>query len=78
MENKDNEPGTEGHQHRKPQLPSNKQNWENKDLPSLVFPSILLVLWFRFLTPNLPFLEITSRPPLCFIFRSRDAEKLNM
>ena len=30
---KDTRPGTEGHQGKKPQVPSKGQNWENKDSP---------------------------------------------
>ena len=35
-QSKDNGPGTEGHQGRKPLVPSDKQNCENKDPASRV------------------------------------------
>ena len=66
-QSEDLEPGTEGHQGRKPRVPSNGQNLGNKDPAPWVTSLPLAYLWSCGLDPDLSHHRShSSGPPLTF------------
>lgn len=67
---KDNGPGTDGHQGRKPQVSSNGKNWEKKYLTlSETFPSLayhFLLMWFKPLVLSLLVVQSRCSPDLSY------------